>query len=64
MWTSNMFYYTFSTICARDNLTFCSLIMFMIEIIYAVKNIKNLLTNHCFNHVAKFLTLPRLYHCS
>ena len=40
----------------RDNLTFCSFIMFMIEVIYADQNIKDLLVNHWFNHVGRFLT--------
>ena len=35
-------------------LTFCLLIMFIIEVLYTDYNIKNLLANHCFNHKNKF----------
>ena len=35
--TLNLFYYNFST---TSDLAFCSLIMFIIEVIYADKNIK------------------------
>ena len=49
--TLNLFYYNFFSICVRDDLAFCSLIMFMIEVIYADKNITNLLADRCFNHV-------------
>ena len=55
--TLHWFYYNFSTMCMRDDLVFCSLIMFMIDEIYADQNIKSFLANH-FNHVDKFVFLP------
>ena len=56
--TLNLLHYNFSTICAKVDLTFCLLIIFMFKVIYADKNFKNMLANHCFNHYSKFLTLP------
>ena len=44
--TLNLFCCNFSTICVRDDPAFCSLIMFMIEVNFADKNIRNMSANH------------------
>ena len=35
--TLNLFYFDFSAVCVRDDFAFCSLIMLVIEVIYADK---------------------------
>ena len=56
--TLNLFYYNFFIIYVRDDLAFCSLIMFIMEVTHADKIIKHSLANDRFNHVGKFLTAP------
>ena len=44
----------------RNNFMFCLLIMFLTEVSYADKKIKNLLASYRFSNIRKFLTLPLL----